>query len=143
MARQRLVSLDGAPATSGQQPEALVEPGADVGRAQCDDARGRELDRERYPVEPPAHVGDGGGVRRVDAEPRSCRGSTFGEQRERVLDRQRAQRPGLFPVDAQALSAGGQHAHAGTGAQDRESEVTRRLHEVLAVVEDEECSAAP
>ena len=63
---ERLLARDRRARTTGQEPEAIIEPVEDLLRAQHAGARGRELDRERDAVEPVADRRDRRGRRVVE-----------------------------------------------------------------------------
>ena len=65
---QRLVPRDGDPARAGEQPEAIIEPRGNLLHRQGADPCSGELDRERDAVEPPADLGDRGGISFGDPE---------------------------------------------------------------------------
>ena len=80
----------------GQELEVVGEPGPQRADAEQLDPRGRELDRERQPVEEPADLGDVGGVVRVEPEVRAapcwarCTNSCTAPERAQLLDASRA-----------------------------------------------------
>ena len=55
---KRLMTRHRGPRSAGQQAEAIVEPLADLIDREHLDPRGRELDRQRNAIEPPADLGD-------------------------------------------------------------------------------------
>ena len=59
---ERSLPPDRCPAGPGQQSKAIVEPRVDLLDRQDLQPRGRQLDRQRNPVEPPAHLRDRAGV---------------------------------------------------------------------------------
>ena len=97
-APQGLVALGRAAATAGQQLEALVEAGGDVGRRHDRHPRRRQLDRERDAVEPAADLGDGLGVAtrraRTRAAPRAPARRTAAPPRWPSPPRRRRRAPG-------------------------------------------------
>ena len=135
---------------AGQQPEPLIETPRDLGRSQHRDARRGELDRQRDPVEPSAHLRDRVGVRRVEREARLHRPGPLHEQHHRVALRDRLEprrvgrhverRHPQHPLagDVEALPTRRQHPHPRTPAHDLVDEVRNRAEQVLAVVEHQQ-----
>ena len=82
-----------------QQPESVIDPVSDLVDRQCPDARGRQLDRQRNPVQRPAELDHLGAVLPGQCEPGPhCRspvdeqadGFVLGSGRELVAVRKRA-----------------------------------------------------
>ncbi len=88
---QRLVTLHGRVLAAGEQPEPRIETTRQLGRGEHRDARGRELDRQRDPVQPSTHLRHRIGVRRVEREARLHRLGPLHEEQHRGALRDRSQ----------------------------------------------------
>jgi hypothetical protein len=74
------VALHGPPPAAHEHLETAVEPGGQLGGChRCNPRRG-ELDRERDPVEAPAHLSHRRGVPRAELERRVCLARPLDEQ---------------------------------------------------------------
>lgn len=140
MARQRRSG------PAGEQPEAVVQPGADLLHRQRAQPAGRQLHGQRDAVQPAAELGDPLGGGRGDLEGRQHRPRPVGEQPHRVrqhagadgADRQRRQRQQVLARGAQRLPAGGQHPQARHRPQQRVGQLGAGLHQVLAAVQHDQ-----
>ena len=133
-------------ARAGEQGEPLVEPFLELRERQHIEPRGRELDRQRNPVEAPTDASDRGEVavaraeigphqhRSVEEEPDRLRfiPSCGTGQLEGLHHEQRLAR------NADRRLARVQHLHLRTRLQQPGREIGDLGHEVLAVVEHEE-----
>ena len=145
-----MVPLHGASPPTGQQPEPFVEEGRDLRRCHRTHARGRELDREWYPVESAADLADRSGVVQiqheagidgagaVDEQPNRVRARHNVERVGRARSREGTQRPELLAGNAEALTARCEHPDIGAGLKDALDERAHRRQQVLAVVHDEQ-----
>jgi len=137
-------------APAGEQPESLVQAGGDLIDGEALHARRGQLERERQPIEPAAHLRHGGGVALRHAEAGLTRGGALLEQTHRLArgqppgilgvarigERQRRHAPNGLARDAERLAAGREHAHVPAGPQQRLGQRGAGRKHVLAVVED-------
>ena len=115
-------------------------------------AGGRQLDRERQPVEAGADRGDVGGVVVAQGEPRTDGAGPLLEERHRLrvagralvlaLHREGHQRVLLLAGDVERHAAGDEQLQAGADRQEP-GHLRRGRHHLLEVVEDEERPLAP
>ena len=148
---QRLMPLDPATPSTGEEPEPFVEEPRDLGRAHAGNPRGGELDRQRDRVEPPADLHDLLRIRRVELQPGPRGRGAIHEQphrltprnrlqarlrRRRDVERRHAQQP--LAGHAERLAARRQHPHPRRGAQDRLRHLRRFVQEMLAVVQHDQ-----
>ncbi len=147
---QCLVARFGA-SPRGEQREALVETGRDIGQCHGSDPGCRQLDGERNAVEAPADLDDRRhgrrreaksglrGDRPVDEQPdagRPHRADRVGLAR--VRHGERTHEVHLFTVHRQRLAAGGEDAHARAHPQDGLGHLADGSEQVLAVVEHDQ-----
>ncbi len=146
---QRLLARGRPALTGGQDAEPFAEPIGQLPHAQRAHARGRQLQREREAVQAPADLLDGipvagiGGVggARVDQEAGGADGGALPEESYGVGGRQRLDQEHGLAGAAQRFLAGGQHAQAGSGVQEEGHEFGGDVHDVFAVVQDEQGAA--
>ncbi|MDP9472168.1 MAG: hypothetical protein M3Q71_16120 [Chloroflexota bacterium] len=113
-------------------------------------AGGGQLNRQRKPVQPPAHFCHGTRVRRGEGEGRrhslgSCReeanggggGRLVGRRRRRIRQHQRRHRELVFAGDVQNRAAGHQHRQPGTGHHQPRHR-RRRRRDLLEFVQQDE-----
>jgi hypothetical protein len=140
-------------AAARQQPEDIVEPVPDVARRQYPRPRGRQFERQRDAVQPPADLDDGAGVllgqceagrhvRRPFHEQAHGLGCGGIGQRARGSYGQRRDLPRALAPHAQRLPARRQDRQPGTVAQQRVRRSSGCVHQVLAVVENKKQCAA-
>jgi hypothetical protein len=153
---QRLLVRQRGLVAFGEEPHAVVQPRGDVVDRERAHARGGELDRERDALEPPADLAYGPGIPGRDAESRFHRRGALDEEAHRfagrdLVERVRAERIGngerrhrklRFAGDPQRLAARGENGQAGRRLQQLPRERRAGLHEMLAVVEDQEHAPA-
>jgi hypothetical protein len=116
-----------------QQLEPVAEPLEDLGDPQRPGARGRELDRQRQPVEPLDQRGQRGPVGLAQRE-----AGPVLEQRRAVRRRQRPERHHLLDRGAQGDARGRQHAEVGRAGQQRVHELGGGALPGLEAVEHEQ-----
>ena len=141
----------GASRRRARRAERCVQALGDLAWGQQPAAGGRQLDRQRQPVDAPADLRDGRGVAVAELEVRIVRSRALGEQRDRldacqrlrVLDRravgqrERRDRVALLGLQRERLAAGGEHGQRGTGTQQAADERSGGEH-VLEVVGDQQ-----
>ena len=135
-APERLLPFERGAAAAREELEALVEPVDKVVRCHRTHTCGRQLDRERDPVEPPAQLRD---RVRVLGREREVVLRVAGPVDEQVLGFRAVERPhgdDLFSGHRQALAAGCKHRDLRTSLRDAVDDACRRVEQVLAVVED-------
>ena len=149
---QRLLPRRCGMAPGAQETEPVVEPLRDRRRTERSDPPGRELERERQPVEAKADARDVVRVLVVEREARRRGGCALDEERHglvlaelvavrallRVGNVQRRNAKDDLARHAQRLAARRDDRQPRRGAQQRVDERRRRGQHVLAVVEDEE-----
>ena len=149
---QRLLAAQRGARAAGEQAEAVAEAVGDLLGRQHRDAGGRQLDRERYPVEPMADLRDRGrvlgGEREAGLDPAGALdeqahgrvGEHFGRRLRAVGVRggQRRHTPGALAGDAEQLAAARQDVHLRAAAHQSIGDPRRCLDQVLAVVEHDE-----
>ena len=135
---QRAVARQRRAAPRGEQAEGVVEAVRDLLGRQHAHARRGELDRERDAVEPPADLGHGRRVARRQRERRRRGLRPLDEQLHRLGARHRRHEPRRLAAHAERLAARRQHREPRAGAQQLLGELRALLHQVLAVVEDEQ-----
>ena len=121
-----------------QQPEPVVKPGEEFVHAERADARRRQLQRQRNPVEPPAQPRDGLSVVLVEAETRRGRAGAQGEQLYGAGLRQRRDRPDDLAGQHEGFPAGHQDAQPGSGLEQLGGQLGGLVDQVLAVVQDQQ-----
>ncbi len=126
-----------AAARHRQQAEPLVEPRDDLGRRHRARAAGRELDRQRQAVQPPAQLADCGEVDDSVRRPRAVDEQVDGAARLEAAEAQH-----LLAVDAQRGAAGGEDVQVGAAGEQLLDGAGRAVDHVLAVVEHEEAAVA-
>jgi len=92
----------------GQHPEHVVKALGELPDGQDPHPRGRQLDRQRQPVQLLAHPGHRVLVGVGDLEGRGNQPRPVREQLDGVAAVERRHRPGPLPLDAKRLAAGGQ-----------------------------------
>jgi hypothetical protein len=154
---QRLLARGRVPAAGRQQPEPVVQPGHQLADAERPDPRRGQLQRQRYPVEPPAQLGDRGSGLRVEREPSRRRGRPGHEQpygrrpghlrgvsaRRGIGHVERRDGPDHLCGQAERFPAGRQDAQPRTAAQQPPGQLRGLVDDVLAVVQDEQHSPGP
>ena len=144
---QRAVPVGGRP-DGAEDAEPVAQPGEQLLDGHAAQPDGGELKGERYPVEPPAQLGDGGGVLRGEREARHRRPGPVDEQRDRVGVRggrvvrrrhlKRADHQRVLGRQAEGGAARRQDAQPGRGLQQQRGELRAGLGEVLARVQQEQ-----
>ena len=140
---QRVVACQAAPGAD-QQPEPLIETITHLTCGHRRHPRGRQLDRQGYPVEAAADFDDG--ARLVSVGHREARRHAAGAFDEQIdcgrvdarADVQRGHRKHLLVGNPQAFAAGGQDPHRRGLRQDRLDQIGRGVAHVLAVVEHQQ-----
>ena len=134
-----------------QQAEAIVEPFGELRDRERAHARGRQLERERDPVEPATDPRNRSGRARIEREVRVRRARALDEEPPRV-GREHALRVGLvlggeregrdpparLALDSERLAARRQHAHVRASGEHGVDDDRARGEQVLAVVEHEQ-----
>ncbi len=115
-------------AAAPEQVEPGAEPLEDLRRRERRRARGRQLDRERERVEPPAQLGDL--VGRLELRP-------LAEQRHRLGGGERRHGELDLAVDAQALAARDEDGEVRARGDER-GQLGRRRDDLLEVVDEEQ-----
>ena len=142
----------GGPATRGEQPEHVVEPGGDLLGIEDAGPRGGQLDGQREPVEPLADVRDRHGVVVPQLERRPHRLGPLDEQADRLArgrhragdglaglrERERRHQPGALAAAPERLAARGHDAEPWAANEQRLRQAGARLDQMLAVVEHEQ-----
>jgi hypothetical protein len=140
------------PGAGGQQLEALVEELQERGRREAAHARGRQLDRQRQPIEPLAQRRHRRGVGVGQGEARRGVRRSVGEQAHSVVPAGGGRAGGCLPAgngqrldlvadlagDAEDLPAGGQHPQRAADRQQVGEERSRLGDHVLAVVDQQQ-----
>ncbi len=137
VAAQRLLPRRRRAAAGAQQPEAVVQPLGERGRAERAEPPGGQLERERQAVEPEADARDVHRVlvverearhrpppraRRTGAPPRSGAARPAAWQLLRVGDRERRHAEHDLAADAQRLAARREHGQPGRRPEQRVDE---------------------
>ena len=134
---------------AGQERQATVQPLEQDRHRQDAQARCRQLDRQREPIQPPANLGDRRNVLIRQLELRIDAPGSFGEELDRIAclelfdgsvgtgERERWNADLSLTGDAQAHSARDQHRQPGTGGVELRDE-RRRLDDLLQIVEDQQ-----
>src|SRR5207244_2238916 len=148
---QRLLPREGGAGAAGQQPAAVVEPVGEPLERERPDARRRELERERKPVEAAADARHRGRAARVKTEPGTAGARPFDEQADGVEDTEtlgitlalwwqgeRRDPPRDLAWHAERLAAGREHTHAHTRSHQRIRDPGTAVQQVLAVVEHDQ-----
>ena len=147
----------GGPVARGQQPEPVVEPGADLFHRQRPDPGRGQFDRQRQAIERAADRGDRGGVVRADHESGAGCGGPVGEQADGLIAMRLPGRrigahrghgkrwhpPDRLGRDAQRLTARDQQPQPRRVGQQLAAQLGARVDQVLAVVEGEQQQARP
>ena len=131
-----------------QQVEGPVEAGGQVAERQGPHPAGGQLQRQGQPVQAPDQVGDHGGVVGPRLPPRPAAPGVGEERRHRgdpgdvgpagLGHGQRAQAQDVLGGQAERLAGRGQHRQVGAGVDQPAGDLPGGVHDVLAVVEDEE-----
>ena len=149
---QRAVPAGGGPG-GPEDAEPVGQPGEDLVGGHAAQPDRRELERERYAVEPSAELGHGQGVGRAQRELGDGRLRPVDEQRDRVRlggpvpgrprparrgQLERADQQRVLGRHAQRLAAGGEDAQPGRGRQQRAGKAAAALDQLLAGVEHQQ-----
>ena len=139
----------GGTASPGQQPEPLIEPGADLRHRQRTQPGRGELQGQRNPVQPHADRRHRRGVGVVEGEALPVHQGALGEQLHRLesgqpagggqiggRDGQRGNPEDVLPADAQRLPARDQQTRPRAGPHHGVGQLGGRAEHVLGVVED-------
>jgi hypothetical protein len=138
------------PSTRGEEGEDIVEAVPDLLHTEDPDPGRCELDGERDPLEPPADVGHDPDIVRSKREfPCPVPGPLLEEAHGpgpghrlrwfvRVRYGETGYEPCPLPGHAQSLPAGGENRQLRTGAQEFLGHLRTGIHQVLAIVQDEE-----
>ena len=140
---QRLVAFQAAPRPD-QQPEPVIETITHLADRHRRHPRGRQLDRQRDPVEAAADLHHR--ARLVSVGQREARSHAAGAFDEQIhcgrvdarADVQRGHRPQLLVGDPQSFAAGGQDLHRRRLREDRLDQIGGGVEHVLAVVEHQQ-----
>ncbi len=151
---ERSLPPDPRTVRTGEQSKAIVEPGVDLLDRQHLQSHRRQLDRQRYPVEAPAHVRDHGGVFTRDRErgTSGCRSidqqsnslvleEIVGWRDARFGHSQRGNSPRLLAGDAECFAARGEKRQPGRSAEQRFGELGDAGDHVFAIVEQQKHAA--
>ena len=130
---QRALARRGVARGAGEERQAPVEPGEQLLRIEQREARRRELDRERKPVEPAADLADC----RRRAERGGDRARALDEEDLGVGVPKRLNRVAPLRLDVQRLAARDEHLRVGRAA-DQRGHRRRGLDDLLEVVEEHE-----
>ena len=151
---QRPLAGDRRATAVGQQPEPVVQPVEDVRGLEHPQSRGRHLDREGQPVEPPADLPHGV---KVGAAPGSVRAYAAGPVKEQSdgvrhlcaptregiggCRAERGQPPQDLAAQAERFPARREDRHGGGAHEEGLGQPCARLDHVLAVVQDQQAAA--
>ncbi len=138
---QGAVARGGRAVAAVQQREMVVcgQSRGDLLDGELAQPRGRELDRQRQPVQRGADLGDGGAVGRTDDETGADGGRAVGEQPyRRVVRPQWSQRQQRLAGQPERLPAGREHRDAGTFGQQGADQRRDGVDDVLAVVQHQQ-----
>ena len=125
---------------AGQEPEAIVEAVRELLHGDHAHAGGRQLDRQREPVEARADVlDDGAGIER--ALGRASGAGAVGEELDRIVDGERGHGPDRLPAEPEGLAARRQDAQLRAVHEQLLDHPGRLADDVLAVVHDHDRSA--
>ena len=139
-----------SPAAPGEESEALVEARGDLVGTHHSGAGGRELDRERYSVQPPADLGDRGRSVGVEHEITARLLGAFHEElhcvcgddlcgrRPLVGQRKRPHHHHPLAAHSEPFAPGREHTDAGARRQKSCDQLRSGVEEVLAVVEHDQ-----
>ncbi|MFE2570559.1 hypothetical protein [Streptomyces mirabilis] len=151
---QPVVTTGTGPASVGQKrqlEQPVVQSGEDVAQGERADAVRREFDAERQTVQPTAYLGNGRSVATPEGEAGHTTGGAFDEQADGV----RAQEGGRVVTGAgrrqrqladpehglsgnpQRLPAGGKDPQPGAVTQQGRGQLSARLCQMFAVVQDD------
>jgi len=135
---QGLMPVGSAAVAAAQQREPVLEPSVDLlDRHGAHLGRG-ELDRQRQAVKPPDDVDDQRAGLAVQPELRADRRRPVGEQPHGGILVQRRDDEQRLPGDAKRLPAGRHDPQLGAVGEQRVRQVSARVDEMLAVVEDQQ-----
>ena len=135
---QRALSIGTAAGRVTQQGEPVVESSPDLVDRHRPRPGGRELDCEGEPVERATHGLDGRpGIVRHD-ERGSMRGRSLCEQQHRVGEGQWCEGVDRLAVESERQLAGAQHTNPRCSRDQVGDEVGDGVHDLLAIVEDEQ-----
>ena len=139
----------GGTASPGQQPEPLIEPGADLRHRQRSQPGRGELQGQRDPVQAHADRRHRRGVGVIEGEALPVHGGALGEQLHRLergqpagggeiggRDGQRRNPEDVLSADAQRFPARDQQIRPRAGSQQGVGQLGGRAEHVLGVVED-------
>ena len=133
----------GGAACAGEQGKAVAQPLEQLRRRHHADARRRQLDRERQPVEQRDDAPDERPVRRREREVRSLRARAQREQLDPFgVDRERLERQHVLAGEVQPLAARDQERGLGGAVEPAADARFGVLDDLLEVVEDDEAAAA-
>lgn len=158
---QGLLTWQGRAAAAGEQAKTIVEARAHLGDAERTHPRRGELEGQGHAVETGADLADGervvarehegriGGAHAIDEQSDRIEGGgdgddvvTGGFEPLRAGRRQGIHAARDLAIDAEGLTAGGQHAHAGCSTEQLFDDDGALPDQVLAVVEDEQQALA-
>ena len=108
----------------------------DLGHRQRPHPRGRQLDRQRHPIQAPTNLTHRRSVVGFDGEIGSSTAGPVDKQLDRLVgQRQRRHPPAHFTRDADRLTTRGQHGEPRRGTQQRDDQLGARVQQVFAVVQ--------
>jgi hypothetical protein len=141
---QRLVAFDGRTPSPGQETETLVEVTRDLHGCHRRHASSRQLQRQRHPVEAPAHLENPGDVGVVHREAGPGIHGARHEQLHRLARRpltgvvregQRSHTQDPLTVERERLATRRQHADMWAIREDEIRDLGSRVDHVLTIVE--------
>ncbi len=136
--------------STGQQFEAIIQPGIDLLDRQGTHTRSRQFERQRYAVEVDAQLRHRGRVRSrqlelglmalrsLDEQLHGLGGPYVVHTRRRIGQRQCRQRVGLLTRDVQGLATGGDDRQLRRAAQHRVGKPRTCVEQMLAIVEQQQ-----
>nr|WP_244529605.1 hypothetical protein [Streptomyces wuyuanensis] len=147
---ERAVAAIGARRAACEQVERALQPAVQVVEGERRQPAGRELDRQRHPVQPVHDPGDGPqfllGGRRTGPD---AAGPVQEEGRRRDLrgiltglrQGQRREPKEMFSGQPEGFAAGRQQGGSGAAGEDRVDGVADAVEQMLAVVDDQQAGA--
>ena len=135
---ERLLARQGGTPTRREHAKRIAQPLGDLRRREDADTGGRQLNRQRDPVDPPADLRYRVGVLLGEDEARGDRGGAISEQLGRLARPKRGHAPVDLARDVQRLATRGEDPEIRAMGQKTLDETGTRNDEVLAVVEHHE-----
>ena len=125
-----------------QQAEPVLQPAGYLPHRERSHPGGRQLDRQRQPVEGLAELLDDRRGVVVEHELPADLGGTIGEELDRFGDRQRLDRIYALTVQPERELARSEHGEPRCGVEEQAGQIGGRADHVLAVVQDQKASGS-